>query len=119
MGSVIDKLDKFADSYIGYLKEHDKWFYCIGSVIIYLSIVIPVTVSSGFNFLFVVSMLLAACILGWPMMLVFMLPSIIIRLVCYCINKPAKAFFIFLKLIIGFAALFLLALLISSIFRIY
>lgn len=110
MSSFVDKLEELADSYMRYLDEYSKWFYVIGSVIIYFFVVIPETISSGFHLLFVLSMIFVACIIGWPMMLVYMLPCLIIRIFCYCIKNPLDAFLTLTKLVLSFVALFLLVL---------
>ena len=69
--NIIDRLDNFSINAIRYIDEHSKWFYGIGSIGIYLAIVIPATITSGVNFMFTLAMLFAACIIGWPMMLIY------------------------------------------------
>lgn len=104
----IDWLDDYADKSIRFIDDHSWWFFGIGSVLAYFSIVIPVTLSSGFSLLFVSAMLLAAPMIGWPLMLVYMLPFGLIQLFCYCVRNPLTAFATFLKFILCCVALFLL-----------
>lgn len=106
---IIDRLEDFSNTAFRYMDEHSKWVYGIGSVIIYLAIVIPVTITSGFHLLFTVSMLLAACIIGWGMMLVYILPFALIQLFCYCVRNPKDAFLTAVKIIFSFIALTLFA----------
>lgn len=97
----IDWLDNFSNNAVSYIGNNSKWFYGISSIVIFIAIVIPVTISSGFNLLFILTMLLGACIIAWPLMLIYLLPFGLIQLLCYCIRHPWKAAFTVVKLIIG------------------
>lgn len=112
--SIISKMSDFADDYLRYLDDHSWWFYGIGSAVIFLFFVISGTIASGFSFLFIISMLFAACIIGWPMILVYMLPALLIHLVCFCISKPLEALLIMFKFVIGCLILFFIAMYIHT-----
>lgn len=107
--NIIDSLKLFSNRAVRYVSGHSKWFYGIGSAVIYLAIVIPATITSGFNLMFTVAMLFAALIIGWPMMLIYLLPFGLIQLFCYCVRHPKEALITTIKLVFSFIALGALA----------
>lgn len=112
--SIIDKLDSFADSGIQFVSDHSKYLYFGGSLFVFCVFVVPKTIISGLNFLFIAAMVFAALCIGWPLMLIYMLPFGIIQLFCYCVRHPLKALYIFIKTLLACAALFLLGMCIHA-----
>lgn len=113
---IFDRLDDFSDTAVRYIDEHSGWFYGIGSGIIYVIMAVSVTISEGFNFPFMVLLIFIAFMIGWPMMLIYILPFGLIQLLCYCIKHPKEALFTTIEVIgsiivLGFLLLYLEALL--------
>lgn len=111
---AIDNLDNFANKLLSFYSDNAMWFYIAGSIAIFFVFVIPRIISFGFNIFFIVPMLFVSAILGWAMMLLYLLPIGLIQLFCYFVRNPLKSILILLKFVLCFLVLFFLGMCIHA-----
>lgn len=111
---AIDNLDNFANKLLSFYSDNAMWFYIAGSIAIFFVFVIPRIISFGFNIFYIVPMLFVSAILGWAMMLLYLLPIGLIQLFCYFVRNPLKSILILLKFVLCFLVLFFLGMCIHA-----